>query len=1750
MNKFWKKFLAGFVALSSTISPVFAEDATPEPEGSGSHTLELADAEHGSLVLINSNDESMRSFPVDESELVTVAAVAENGYVLKNITVTSSDETPVFSSDSASYINKEKETTEITSGTISEENDTITIAPEETQDTTYEEGKSYLDTMDEATTFSFLMPSSDVTVTATFEELGVTGDIMEFESVTPSAENQVVLNGRRMVLYSYTPSEDSVFNLDISAAQDENGETAETFTVLLDEKLNTIEGNLHDGIEVKGDTRYYIGIGFADGEASGEITRMQKSVHVTYTATEGGTVSLTEETKDISRNALEGSVAVPTAGYTFEGWKDNTGEIVSKAQSFIPEVETDAAFTAMFAQSANPEATADSMAETMNAEVIGKIDAIENLDIEFVSGATKNSSGDYVWSASSRSSGHQFIYRVSFSTSGDMSVNPNTIEIRIPRQILIDRNGAMADSFEIALASREEIASLAGEELDDNGFAYYTDGNEIVVYNYKTITAAVNAYFEMAYTTSRPSYEYFDYGHEKSGSNPVYAHMKAGDHTKEAEGNNVHINTGARISSVYKNYPTLYSSWQSSWGAKPADADDYFYLVWSIRTDIADSTQRYDFRLEDVPQSEGTEVVGYKMSGESTYSSKNTVTNQIPSSGYRYDSVLTRHSKAMYGDKTAYSITNRITGYVTPIDRVDAETSAVSTRTFQWTKPTFTIPTGHFNVWKYGNENWYRRFNYNWPYASYELEELQNGNISSIDNIKYYVESTGYAYPWTLKKDGTSDDPYAYGYKPVKYVLTDDTFYPLEADSDIYDSEDYVESDAVEPLSPEDYDIQYATLSFTVSDAVRDEQGKIRFNEETQTFTMISNKFSDEDIVTFDVKVNGSWINNAATLNLADGTASINDSHISNLTRSRIDFAEGVDGMRLTMSNNYYNTSFESYPYVSIKNSERVMNWIEGKDAVLLKNVVTMDVYDSSLKDGADETGAVKRDNYEFADAPFLTISKIIGDRIRKVERDSSLYKTTTMYENDKLRHRYSVHWRVDQEETITTGAGDVESVLQNSGTFYDLLPAGSTLKSNSVSVADSNGYLADNEFEYETINNYRDSGRTLLIVHVKSSGTNYRLYYSTMHTWEDMMDYGKTFRNPVAYSTGNDNIADGYADNAGAGISSENKEYMSNLIANTLYDGTGKLPSAPSGEPAKTFIYDEDVYTAALLTSAITGLNHKIREEKDELFSYETMTTPDGNYEYRIRFQNVPGSSSKNMIWFESLENYVLDDGTTSQWKGTYQGVNLSQLESKGIAPVVYYSAVENLDLSVESNHDLSNTSVWTKASEFGDVTRAKAVAIDMSRDTRGRSFVLGPTESVSAILYMKAPHTVAESEEKEYAEAYSNVYMQNTIVTDATGTEEDYYVHHDYTIIKYRVVGDFLLEKENVQDTSAKIKDISFRLFGTSDYGTYIDTTLTTDINGQIKFEDVEKGTYILSEYGRHPDWVEDHTEYEVRIDGNGDTFFNGNKCTDEYTHITNVPRVHVDVEFDKKALGSNRRVEGARFKLTGLSDYGADILKYATSDTSGTVTFPDVEKGKYTLQEIEAAPGYILENNKWTLVVDENANYTVTSEDPDFAETSPRGEVTVYNEPYHAFRLIKRSAYDGSAIEGVTFSLTGTSNYGNLVEKTVTSGANGFIEFTELEPGAYLLQEVSAPEKFVVDKTQRGVVVNRDGTIEITGLQPNEAGNYIVTNEEVPTDQVKVIKVWNDDGSPLRPEELPEIHISAMPPSELPEETASAE
>lgn len=1413
-------------------------------------------------------------------------------------------------------------------------------------------------------------------------------------------------------------------------------------------------------------------------------------------------------------------------------------------------------------ENANEEETASEEASDENqiaTEANGQPSIyFRTLKTEMFNGGTKNADGSYTWTPKSKAKGHQYAFRISYSISGVDTAKAGAMKLTIPRTTIVDRNGAEADEAQFSIPTKAEAdAYLAGqgEEFDaDVNFAYYVEGDDIVIYNFRDISAGDNGYIEMAYATTKTTFNYKDKQQYTFRCSGEITDDNGNKSSMSTENIKFDMDSSATLDRLNVVYPDKYSTWQSSWGTsiKPANADDYLYLQYRVETRIT-ATQLYTFTIDnkvtgiDDNMTNAMKIIGYKFSGKG-WQKENSVQNQTLYSANknedaRYDYVILGIKRSEINKVTYWKAMNQFTVTLSPADKIDDDSVLSQGETWSWHKPVFYAPGGSANVYHRGDgvhrQNDPHSIYYDAPhwtsscslkvgdYSRYDLEAF-NGydgekiTMTSMDGLDFGSWFVAYSYRYTYDYDNynvNAKDPKGYGKKDVRYELVNNGVY-------LYDAlQDDPQAVRTPVLTYNDYCYSKIDFDTDFSDAV--------FNEEEQRFDRVDTAtYGENESLDFYGKFKDSKKDVLfAKYNLKTGTVWFDSNYVASMNNRTIQMKDGVDLVEYTVktANKHYRSEVFTVPNITLKNSKTVMDFVKDKKEVAVHAQSKVYIYASST---------VYKDDIEKGDEgkAGLVFSETASDDdfVRTTKRDSSISKEIVSTTNNTKKKYYRLSWAVKAKETAQISAEEKLYIPQSSGTLFDLIPKGATLDKDSIRVKNGDNYLSSSEYKISTIQDYKGTGRAMLVVKILSGAQWYELDYDTLYTWDSINDYGNNVYNPVAYKTGNDTISNGFKDNGGKTFidGTPNPDVIQDANLMSGLDDID-LDSAKTGNEKK-YIFGEDTVDLLTLTAASSGLKKKVKDEREAEYTYTSETTLGGSYSYQLRYQSSNGSSSKDMIFFDSLENYdqstMTNAGTESQWHGTLTGVGTKQLEEKGISPVVYISTVPNLD--IDAHHDLTDKAVWTKVTSKTDLSTAKAVAIDMTRAKDGSEYELPQRQSVVAYLYMKAPASTPDTGKKVLPYAYNNVYIQSRVTDMDTNSSDRFLIHQDFTKVSLPVTGSFGLRKVSSESENVRIADVTFRLTGTSAYGTEYNQSVKTNQNGELYFNDIEMGTYVLQEQEVSNDWLLDTTEHTVQITNEGKVLIDNQEYTDRYIMIANNPRVHTDITFYKtNASNSYIKVKGSQFMLSGTSDYGTTIKNYAVSNDNGRVVFKDIEMGTYELKESRASEGYALNQNVYQVKVDDSGHFVITLKSSNGLSIDVQksgSKFLIGNEPLHSVVFYKASSWGNSTLSEAKFTLKGTSDSGKAVDAEAFSDKNGKVEFTGLEAGLYTLKEVTAPAGYDLDPASYTVQVKTilEGetgeAVVINGLEKNEkilGGKVFVFYDNAKAGKMSVTKVWDD-------------------------------
>ena len=224
----------------------------------------------------------------------------------------------------------------------------------------------------------------------------------------------------------------------------------------------------------------------------------------------------------------------------------------------------------------------------------------------------------------------------------------------------------------------------------------------------------------------------------------------------------------------------------------------------------------------------------------------------------------------------------------------------------------------------------------------------------------------------------------------------------------------------------------------------------------------------------------------------------------------------------------------------------------------------------------------------------------------------------------------------------------------------------------------------------------------------------------------------------------------------------------------------------------------------------------------------------------------------------------------------------------------------------------------------------------------------------------------------------------------------------------------------------------------------GNGINTTVTTNANGEITVPNLSAGTYTVTEVvGNIYEPQESRTVTVVA----------GQTATVNFNNTLRRGNLVVT------KASEDGLVSGVKFRLYGTSDSGIAVNLYATTNANGIAEFKNVLEGSnYKLEEVDTKAYYITPSVQnatieWNKVTNKS-----------FSNTLKRGNLAV-----------TKTAEDG-LVSGVRFHLYGTSDSGIKVDEYATTNSKGIAEFKDILIGSnYTLEEVDTKTYYITPVKQ---------------------------------------------------------------------------
>lgn len=351
---------------------------------------------------------------------------------------------------------------------------------------------------------------------------------------------------------------------------------------------------------------------------------------------------------------------------------------------------------------------------------------------------------------------------------------------------------------------------------------------------------------------------------------------------------------------------------------------------------------------------------------------------------------------------------------------------------------------------------------------------------------------------------------------------------------------------------------------------------------------------------------------------------------------------------------------------------------------------------------------------------------------------------------------------------------------------------------------------------------------------------------------------------------------------------------------------------------------------------------------------------------------------------------------------------------------------------------------------------------------------------------------------------------------------------------------------------ETSKGLNGVIFTLSSPdNNYRTSEHTTSSQDgEEGVIKIDHLRPGTYTLTEV-KSPDgyMVPDNNAKSVvfRVTNEGIVECSGSSLADKTITVKNTQKVTITVVKVDQNEGQ-KRLKGAKFKLSPEVEGGPKGSIYTTGE-DGTVLVGKLDKGTYTLTEVEAPEGYMVPEEKeatitFTVVVNKQGIGTVVwdSKNKGKLVNEPESKSVTFNNIKKVnvdIQKLDGNSVGVNALSGAEFDLRQVGSDKILGHYTTSNGADGGVKgritIPALERGDYTLTETKAPEGYYLpydaSASDRRIAfrVNDNRTVVLlSGIsgatgdaqisQAEENTNATITIKNTRAVDLKVIKTVN--------------------------------
>ncbi len=814
--------------------------------------------------------------------------------------------------------------------------------------------------------------------------------------------------------------------------------------------------------------------------------------------------------------------------------------------------------------------------------------------------------------------------------------------------------------------------------------------------------------------------------------------------------------------SVYKEQSSATLSWSDSWGERPSDADEYFYVVWTLNASNYNSNQPYQLKWSENTVHDGSVVYSNGLDTWSSEYTNDAIHRITVVTKHRRDEAMAEGAWAEVQNEAILNVkwksdyeqqfrtTGTATAYVGEI--IEGEIRDLSK----------TVPNAYSQDAHY-------------VYGGQDL--ILNGDANQLSPFTYrlsYTEKTNQDNPtWTQAGEMSVT--------PRTYTLTDgekdkgDVIITAEKPTGANTRSRWMGANNQVTLDDGDYYFTHLDINVTEYDSVylNGDWANPYQNDNLYDYgyikvyyrTVGSNDFELLKTVAHD------------EMGISKGS----DSEFTNGYEARITLPADTVGYKVEYTSKRYTTDIKVNTALKLKNSKKIRSLVsthanEGRHT-LLKNKCVMNIQPEGKKDidvnstihdawlsayeltlseselyaaksCLNETTISKPENYFVTDAVASTVEFPVAITGWAYSKNQLGYikRVKSGIFHDLLPHGFMV----DRSKIIVCGR-TAEQAQQRGSTSINSQKSSANATSYSVNATEFPGQISSDYYSVTFKDNWEGSGQTMMIININCPedmiATGFVVYYKCKTTINNLHINGTTPKNYVAF---NDTTED------------QSKPEKRINTKNYLDSATRRLFDKVDNEQTA---YNYSTTTLKTPNVYQYGADSNVTTEGADIAKHQVVGLNTG-YSYNISYEGDTSTQTKDLIIYDVIEKQI--GGSDSQWMGVFQGVDISSIKNQSsadpndgkCAPVVYYATKPKGEFTKEM-FDLTRTDIWSTTPP-ADLKKVTAVAVDCRKTDSGKDFVLGVKKGVDLTINMLSPDDEARSEIETYNEAVVKGFNQ----------------------------------------------------------------------------------------------------------------------------------------------------------------------------------------------------------------------------------------------------------------------------------------------------------------------------------------------------------------------------------------------------